>query len=258
MDCLAQKYGKDLNTATHQQIRYALRITGLVQGVGFRPFVYHLAKEYALGGFILNTSSGVDIEVEGDNHDVLQFTLRLSREAPALSHIEFLECHVIPVVGTKSFSIQSSMIDEVKSPWLLPDLALCPDCREELYEPRNRRYQYPFINCTQCGPRYSILHRLPYDRPNTTMDRFPMCPDCAEEYHDPYNRRFHAQPIACPNCGPHLELWDKKGAVLATHAVALDSAVACIQSGRVLALKGLGGYHLMVDATNAGAIEVLR
>ncbi|MCG9889522.1 MAG: carbamoyltransferase HypF [Thermosynechococcaceae cyanobacterium MS004] len=247
--------------------RLYLRVQGLVQGVGFRPFVYTLATELGLGGWVRNTESGVDIEVEGSPACLTTFLERLKCDRPSHSILSQLEANWLAPCGYSEFEIQPSAPTatananaNVKSAWILPDLATCPDCLQELFDIRNRRYGYPFTNCTHCGPRYSILTALPYDRPNTTMQSFPMCPDCQREYDDPRDRRFHAQPNACPACGPNLGLWDNQGKAIAPGSAAeLITFVADrIRQGKILALKGLGGFHLIVDARNEGAVQRLR
>ncbi|MGZ6327037.1 MAG: acylphosphatase, partial [Bdellovibrionota bacterium] len=184
-----------------------LRITlhGAVQGVGFRPFVYRLATEMALSGWVLNSSSGLVVEVEGPPAQLTTFEQRLERERPKASVVTVHESAWIPTEGSTCFEIHASDAGQGKSVNVLPDLATCEDCRNELLDPANRRFEYPFTNCTNCGPRYTIVVDIPYDRPNTTMKDFALCPQCREEYENPVNRRFHAQPNACPVCGPKLD-----------------------------------------------------
>jgi hydrogenase maturation protein HypF len=238
--------------------RLHLQVRGMVQGVGFRPFVYTLATELGLGGWVRNNDSGVDIEVEGRLDELTKFVERLERDRPAHSVLSQLETDWLAPCGYDRFEIQASDSDSpAKSAWILPDLAPCPACLSEIFDPHNRRYQYPFTNCTHCGPRYSILTALPYDRPHTTLQSFRMCPDCQKEYDNPRDRRFHAQPNACPVCGPQLELWNPRGQVLASGASAIafiTQAADYLRKGQVLALKGLGGFHLIVDARNDCAI----
>ncbi|WP_404784448.1 carbamoyltransferase HypF [Altericista sp. CCNU0014] len=242
--------------------RLHLQVRGMVQGVGFRPFVYTLATELGLGGWVRNNDSGVDIEVEGSSSGLTAFVERLERDRPAHAILSQLETDWLAPCGYERFEIQASAPDSsVKSAWILPDLATCPACLREIFDPRDRRYQYPFTNCTHCGPRYSILTALPYDRPNTTMQSFPMCPDCQREYDDPRDRRFHAQPNACPACGPRLALWDRQGKAIASGSSSsefITLAADRIRQGEILALKGLGGFHLIVDARNEGAVRRLR
>jgi hydrogenase maturation protein HypF len=242
--------------------RLHLQVRGMVQGVGFRPFVYTLATELGLGGWVRNNDSGVDIEVEGRLDELTKFVERLERDRPAHSVLFQLETDWLAPCGYDRFEIQASDSDSpAKSAWILPDLAPCPACLSEIFDPHNRRYQYPFTNCTHCGPRYSILNALPYDRPHTTLQSFRMCPDCQKEYDNPRDRRFHAQPNACPVCGPQLELWNSRGQVLASGASTISfiaQAADYLREGQVLALKGLGGFHLMVDARNEAAVQRLR
>ncbi len=239
-------------------LRLRLAIHGAVQGVGFRPFVYRLASEMELNGWVVNSPQGVLIEVEGERSALESFTARLEREKPSLSHIQGMETSYLDPVGLTKFEIRESDHAGKKSALVLPDIATCPECLSEIFDPGNRRYLYPFTNCTNCGPRFSIIRALPYDRPNTTMAQFEMCEECRTEYEDPLNRRFHAQPNACPKCGPHLELWDKWGNVLATGSNALAAAVAAIRSGKIVALKGIGGFQLLVDAANDESVRLLR
>ena len=191
------------------RMRIALR--GAVQGVGFRPFVYRLAKELGLTGWVNNSPQGVGVEVEGPRAELEHFRQRLETEKPPRSCIQSLESCWLDAVGLHSFEIRKSDADGGKAALVLPDIATCPDCLLEILDPTNRRHRYPFTNCTNCGPRFSIIEALPYDRANTSMRRFKMCPACQAEYVDPNDRRFHAQPNACPDCGPHLELWHPQG-----------------------------------------------
>ncbi|WP_036843358.1 acylphosphatase, partial [Planktothrix agardhii] len=247
----------DLNS---QQHRLQLTIQGTVQGVGFRPFIYRLATELNLTGWVNNSVQGVLIEVEGFRQNLEQFQYRILKEKPPQSEIEILDAVWLPIVGYSQFEIHlsESTNHPQKIAIILPDLSTCSDCLQDIFDPENRRYQYPFTNCTNCGPRYSIIRDLPYDRNHTTMATFTMCSDCQNEYNHPLNRRFHAQPNACPVCGPQLELWDKNGKVIASLNQALKQAADIIRSGQILALKGLGGFHLIVDARNETAVENLR
>ena len=240
-----------------EQIKFFAK--GLVQGVGFRPFVYRLARELCLSGWIRNTNGGVEIEVEGEQAKLHQFTHRLKTEQPPRSRIDNLSISISRVEGHTEFVIRGSD-DECEdiSFTVTPDIATCYECMSEVFDPANRRYRYPFTNCTNCGPRYSIIESLPYDRVNTTMKAFTMCDECRDEYEDPANRRFHAQPNACPKCGPHLELWNRDGKVLAECNQALVDACNRVKAGNVLALKGLGGFQLIVNAGNDDAIRRLR
>jgi hydrogenase maturation protein HypF len=237
-----------------------LRITvyGAVQGVGFRPFVYRLAAELGLAGWIENSAQGVCLEVEGEPQAVHQFVQRLSVEKPPRAYIQHLESQPVVPRGYGAFTIRQSRNSGVKTALVLPDIATCNACLQELFNPRDRRYRYPFTNCTNCGPRFSIVTALPYDRQHTTMRHFAMCAQCSAEYHDPQDRRFHAQPNACPQCGPQVELWDAQGTRLAAQDEALCAATHAIRQGAIVAVKGLGGFHLMADARNEAAIQRLR
>jgi len=238
--------------------RLVMKINGAVQGVGFRPFVYRLANELGLTGWVCNSTNGVTIELEGLSTKLDEFLSRVQDEKPRLSVINSLDYSMRPVIGYTDFKVELSDQTGDKSALVLPDIATCPDCLQDISDPNNRRYRYPFTNCTNCGPRYSIIESLPYDRNNTSMKIFPMCEECQQEYEDPADRRFHAQPNACPRCGPHLELWDKESGTLAARNNALLMACEAIEHGRILALKGLGGFHLIVDATNGQAVKNLR
>jgi hydrogenase maturation protein HypF len=234
-----------------------MTIRGAVQGVGFRPFVYRLATELELNGWVNNTARGVFVEVEGAREKLDQFLLRVEREKPAISFIQSLESSFADPVGYTDFEIRHSEGGE-KTALVMPDMATCPECLREIFEPGNRRFGYPFTNCTNCGPRYTIIESLPYDRSRTTMKKFTMCEACAREYADPANRRFHAQPNACPECGPQLQLWSMTGEVLARRDAALTEAAEALRKGQIVGVKGLGGFHLMVDARNEDAVLRLR
>jgi hydrogenase maturation protein HypF len=244
--------------AGHLQLRLRVVIRGAVQGVGFRPYVYRIATDLGLQGWVINSSQGVFIEVEGKRDLLDVFLLRLEREKPPLSYIRGLEYSFLDHKGYKGFEVRESDDSGAKTVLVIPDIATCPDCLAEISDPSNRRYLYPFTNCTNCGPRYSIIERLPYDRSYTTMKDFEMCDECREEYENPSDRRFHAQPNACSECGPHVELWDRHGDVIALHHDALLHVVDAIRHGMIVALKGLGGFHLMVDAQNCEAVYELR
>jgi len=239
-----------------QRLRVIVR--GAVQGVGFRPFVFRLAEELGLAGWVMNSTEGVLIEVEGDDRRIESLLARLREEPPPRAHIQSLEHSLLDPVGYTSFEIRESDPTGSKIVPVLPDIATCPECLDEIFDARNRRHNYPFTNCTNCGPRFSIIEALPYDRPNTTMKRFRMCPECLTEYEDPRDRRFHAQPNACGTCGPHLELWDPAGNIIAARDAALSEAAAALRDGKIVALKGLGGFHLLVDARDDKAVERLR
>lgn len=239
--------------------RLGIKITGAVQGVGFRPFVWRLAQELRISGWVINGTGGVEIEAEACESDLLEFSRRLADDAPPLAKIEnkeyvFLES----LVPYHNFGIRGSDDAGEKTVSVLPDMAACPECLCEIFDPTNRRYRYPFTNCTNCGPRYSIIESVPYDRPNTSMKVFQMCPLCEKEYHDPNDRRFYAQPNACPVCGPHLELWNKNKTVLFSHDYALCGTAGLIRFEYIVAVKGLGGFQLFADATKKRPIEKLR
>jgi len=238
--------------------RVRLVVQGIVQGVGFRPFVYRLAREHGLKGFIRNTASGVCIEAQGDDpSELLRFRRDLALKAPPLARIESVDVFPVDVLDDPDFVIVQSKSDGAVETLVPPDIALCDDCRRELLDPSDRRYGYPFINCTNCGPRYTIVEKIPYDRPFTSMKGFAMCPDCEREYHDPMSRRFHAQPNACPVCGPRLVFLDAQGG-----AVDCDDpsgrALEMIRRGAIIAVKGIGGFHLAADAADDRAVELLR
>jgi hydrogenase maturation protein HypF len=225
--------------------------------VGFRPFIYCLAHDLGLMGWVNNSAQGVAIEIEGNCIALNLFLLRLEQEMPPRSHIQSLNTTILAPVGYAEFTIREST-DGKKTAIVLPDIATCLDCLQELRDPSNRRYRYPFINCTHCGPRFSIIQALPYDRPNTTMQAFALCAACQTEYANPCDRRFHAQPNACPQCGPQLALWDREGKGLATQDDALHLSVAAIRQGKILVVKGLGGFHLIADACSETAVQRLR
>lgn len=238
--------------------RVRIVITGAVQGIGFRPFVYRLANELQLAGYVSNSGQGVLIEAEGAENQLGKFVARLEMGKPPLSVIQSLQCSFIPPRTDERFEIHSSEASHTKTAIIQPDLATCGDCLRELFDVTNRRYLYPFTNCTHCGPRFSIIEALPYDRANTSMKVFQMCPECSREYHDPENRRFHAQPNACPECGPRLELWNAAGHCLRSEHEALLHAAAAIRSGQIVAMRGIGGFQLMVDARNEESVQRLR
>ncbi|HEU5397295.1 MAG TPA: carbamoyltransferase HypF, partial [Verrucomicrobiae bacterium] len=244
--------------------RLKLVIHGAVQGVGFRPCVRRLATAMGLSGWVRNSPQGVDIEVEGPRAVLEQFLHRLEKEKPEHCRIQRCETSWLPPVGDDTFEIEESAAGGVKTALVLPDLATCPDCLREMFDPANRRYLYPFTNCTHCGPRFSIIEALPYDRANTSMKAFAMCPACQAEYDNPDDRRYHAQPNACPVCGPQLELWEAAAApsesprAMARNYLALLVAARAIRRGQIVALKGIGGFHLIVDARNDVAVRRLR
>jgi hydrogenase maturation protein HypF len=239
-------------------LRMQVSIRGAVQGVGFRPFVYRLASEMKLPGRVLNSPQGVFIEVEGRRTNLEAFLFRLHQEIPAPSSIQSLEFSFLDPIGFADFEILQSDSTGSRSALILPDIAACAACIAEVSDPANRRYRYPFTNCTHCGPRFTIIESLPYDRPNTSMKSFEMCSECRREYDNPLDRRFHAQPNACPACGPVLELWDASGSTLTDREVALLQAAEAIREGKIVAVKGIGGFHLLADAENNPVVEELR
>ncbi len=238
-----------------------LRVRGTVQGVGYRPFVHRTATRLGLSGWVLNDAEGVLIRAAGKADRVNALVEALVHEAPPAAQVAALD-EMTPGAGHppvgRGFTIAASRAGAEIATATPPELALCDDCRRELLDPTDRRYRYPFINCTQCGPRYSLIENLPYDRPNTTMRGFRMCFDCAREYHDPASRRFHAEPNACPVCGPQLSLCNAAGEFISGQEAALRAARTLLREGIILAVKGVGGYHLMCDATNPHAVAVLR
>jgi len=238
-------------------LRRKFQINGIVQGVGFRPWVYQLAQRHQLGGYVFNSTLGVTIEVEGGEEALDRFETALRTEAPPLAELDQIRVEHLETLGYQEFTIRDS--EDVAGEFVLvpPDIATCPDCLADLRDPANRRYRYPFTNCTNCGPRYTIIQDIPYDRPHTTMVEFRQCAACEREYHDPGNRRFHAQPNACPDCGPWVELWDRER-VLAQRADAIDRTRKLLKDGAILAIKGLGGFHLACDAANGDALRRLR
>ena len=238
--------------------RWKISVSGIVQGVGFRPFVYLLAKERALTGFVANTPEGVAIEAQGQVAQLEDFLVALREEAPPLSQVGEIVSAPIPLIHDGRFVILHSASSGPVSTLISPDVAVCEDCLAEFFAPADRRCRYPFINCTNCGPRYTIVERIPYDRPHTTMHGFTMCAPCQREYDDPANRRFHAQPNCCPDCGPQLSLLEPDGRQVAQREEALREAVRRLAAGGIVAVKGVGGFHLAVDAANAQAVSRLR
>ncbi|MDI6687604.1 MAG: carbamoyltransferase HypF [Desulfobacterales bacterium] len=234
-----------------------LNINGIVQGVGFRPFVYQLASKYEIKGSVANTSSGVVIHIEGAKDNIESFCRDLAEKSPPLSHITETLIHPAIVKGFKEFFIAQSIGQSACSTLISPDVSICDDCLKELFNPDDRRFHYPFINCTNCGPRYTIISDIPYDRPKTSMKHFKMCKMCQAEYDDPGNRRFHAQPNACEKCGPHIDLFDNKRKRIASQNP-IEKAAQLLKQGYIVAIKGLGGFHLAVDAANNDAVCTLR
>jgi hydrogenase maturation protein HypF len=238
------------------RVRSRLRIEGIVQGVGFRPFVHGLATRLGLAGLVGNDANGVFVEVEGSEVTVEAFRAGLEREAPPLAVIERVTAVTVPATGASGFEIVTSQAGGERSALVSPDTATCDDCLADLADPGDRRYRYAFVNCTNCGPRFTIVQDVPYDRPNTTMAGFAMCGACAAEYHDPGDRRFHAQPTCCPACGPRPRLLDSTGTEAPGEPIA--AAARLLAGGAVLAVKGLGGYHLAADASSEPAVAALR
>ena len=238
-------------------VRVHVAIRGAVQGVGFRPFVYRLAREHGLRGWVNNSATGVFVEAEGAPSQIRVFLRRLESDKPEIAFIQSFEVTFLDLAGYASFDIRASSGGD-KRALVMPDLATCPACLADIFDPGNRRYCYPFTNCTHCGPRFSIIAALPYDRASTTMHAFAMCGDCRREYDDPGDRRFHAQPNACPACGPQLALWNAEGIQVANEHDALLEAATALRAGKIVAIKGLGGFHLMVDARQESAVQTLR
>ncbi len=234
-----------------------LRITGVVQGVGFRPFVYRAAQRYDVTGWVLNGEDGVHVVAEATLDDLTRFVEAVRSEPPSAAHVASFEIEQVPISGFDRFEIRESTSAAVPTVRISPDLAVCDDCVREMSDPSDRRFGYPYINCTNCGPRYSIVLALPYDRPRTVMQAWPMCDACRQEYEDPLDRRFHAQPIACPACGPTVYLRGEQK-VIASGREAIARTARLIADGAIVAIKGIGGYHLACDASNAETVEALR
>ncbi len=246
-----------MTALTAAPVRQRIRVNGVVQGVGFRPYVHRLATDLDLCGYVGNDSDGVFIEVQGDELTLHRFTELLVDEAPPLARIFGLESADVPLRHESGFRIVESHTLATPRTFVAPDVAVCADCLAEMFDPADRRWRYPFINCTNCGPRFTITRRLPYDRPHTTMDQFVLCDACAAEYNAPTDRRFHAQPVACASCGPRLWLVSRRGITHGTDA-ALGATQEMLTSGAIVAIKGLGGYHLACDATSPAAVATLR
>ncbi len=247
----AEKNGKMIQRAE-------IIIRGAVQGIGFRPFIYRLASEMNLKGYVNNTTAGVYIEAEGEEEIIKVFTDRIEKEKPRYSLVEEISSRFTSPVNYKKFEILNNSFDGEPDTIILPDMALCSDCLKELFDPSDRRYLYPFINCTNCGPRFSIIQSIPYDRYNTTMREFEMCDDCRKEYTNPLDRRFHAEPVACHSCGPKVILWNKDGNELCSGYDSIEESAGHIRNGHIIALKGLGGFQLLADAYSDAAVLKLR
>ena len=260
-----------LKATDHHQVngseaimRWRLAVTGVVQGVGFRPFGHNLARQLNLSGWVRNTAAGVELELQGQEKELQHFLHHLQHDAPPLAHILAVDTEVIPILEDQPDELQIRSSHEASGRTLIsPDVATCPRCLSDLFDPQDHRYRYPFTNCTHCGPRFTIIESLPYDRPRTTMAGFPLCPVCEAEYHQPHDRRFHAQPVACPACGPGI--WYIEGRVdcepsaeTPIDAVALTAAVACLNQGSIVAMRGLGGFHLACRAADEVAVQRLR
>ncbi|MBU4235357.1 MAG: carbamoyltransferase HypF [Proteobacteria bacterium] len=246
------------NSLSQERKGVELTVKGTVQGVGFRPFVYRLARDFKIGGTIANTSQGVVIQAEGLTVDLDNFLQALSEEAPPLARISSISQKRLPITDRQAFTILKSSSEHNTTKTIIPaDIALCDDCRKELLDPADRRYRYPFINCTNCGPRFTIVSSIPYDRLGTSMHSFPMCRNCQAEYDDPDNRRFHAQPNACPECGPHISWHASTGEQLPCHDP-ITETIQGLNDGSIVAIRGMGGFHLVVDAGSEPAVALLR
>ncbi|MFT4584704.1 MAG: hydrogenase maturation protein HypF [Gammaproteobacteria bacterium] len=252
----SNSFASDPAVVPEQRLR--LQLEGMLQGVGFRPFVHRLATALGLNGWVLNTGDGVSVDIEGTAFAIADFLHRLSAQLPPLASIERLQTEDIAPVGYTSFTIRQSTSKSDQAALMLPDVSTCQDCLHEIRDPTDRRYAYPFTNCTNCGPRFSILETLPYDRVNTTMRNFTMCTRCQGEFENSSDRRFHAQANACPDCGPQLRLLDQSGVPLANEHQAILHAAEELRNGMIVALKGLGGFQLLVDARNDAAVVKLR
>ena len=236
-----------------------LEINGVVQGVGFRPFLFGLAKTHGLLGQVSNTAGGLDLFIQGPPGAIEAFTRDIIPQKPLLSQIKTIESAQEPIRELTGFEIVKSTTSQARSTLISPDVSICEDCLAEMSDPEDPRFEYPFINCTNCGPRYTIIRDVPYDRPKTSMASFVMCPSCQAEYDNPLDRRFHAQPNACPLCGPQVFLTDNTGQRLDREpGHALDLAAQLLGDGKILAVKGLGGFHLAVNAADETAVSLLR
>ena len=239
------------------KIRENIIIKGIVQGVGFRPFIHKLVQNYNLSGWVLNSNQGVEMDVEGKTEELNNFISDIKDKLPPLARIENIEVNQLPLIGYKGFSIKKSITKEENGFVLVsPDISICEDCLQELFDPRNQRFRYPFINCTNCGPRFTIIKDIPYDRGKTTMRVFEMCPQCQSEYENIEDRRYHAQPNACADCGPQVSLYQNKRKLESVGPI--EKAVKLLKEGKIGAIKGLGGFHLACDATNNKAVAKLR
>lgn len=238
--------------------RWKITLIGVVQGVGFRPFIYRLARRHDLKGHVLNSGTGVTIEIEGESETMARFLASVYAELPPLARIDSETIDVLPMAGYESFNILRSRASSIKSAPVSADIALCSACLDEMLDPKNRRYRYPFINCTDCGPRYSIIRDIPYDRPHTSMDVFAMCPECENEYENPDDRRYHAEPVSCHACGPELLCLDGAKKIRTKGNDSIVLAAEAVKAGKIIAVKGMGGFHLVCDATDETAVSLLR
>src|SRR5215203_4115665 len=241
------------------QERWEVSVRGIVQGVGFRPFVYALALRHGLAGLVRNDAERVHVEVEGDAEKLDLFLRGIGEEAPPLAVVEAVSWRPLAALGERGFRIEESREGVRRRALISPDVATCGDCLREVFDPEDRRYRYPFTNCTNCGPRFTITRSVPYDRAMTTMSHFVMCPECLDEYDDPSDRRFHAQPNACPVCGPQVRLLDRFGHELyAGPDDPIARATRMLRGRAIVAIKGLGGYHLACDPFDEKAVRTLR
>ncbi|HEX4642240.1 MAG TPA: Sua5/YciO/YrdC/YwlC family protein, partial [Candidatus Acidoferrales bacterium] len=236
---------------------YSIRVQGVVQGVGFRPFIYRLARAHDLKGWVVNAEDGVRIRIEGDASSTRSFLDEVRTAAPQAACISEIVVEPADLADFREFTIHESAGHRKPTVRISPDLPVCAKCLQELFDPQDRRYLYPYVNCTDCGPRYSVIRSLPYDRPNTTMAAWELDSFCAAEYGDPANRRFHAQPVACSACGPRY-VFRSGGETVSRDHESIQRAAHDLQAGKILAVKGLGGYHLACDAKNADAVSALR
>lgn len=248
------------------RLRREFHIDGIVQGVGFRPFVYGLALRHGIAGYVLNDANGVTIGAEGSPEQLAAFARELRELAPPLSRIDHFSDRELPLAHGPDydghfhgqFRIKASQQQSSATVAISPDQGMCEACANDVANPNDRHHRYPFTNCTHCGPRYTIIRRLPYDRPHTAMAGFAMCPRCAAAYENPLDRRYHAQPVSCPECGPHLSWRSGRGDALAEREDALQAAASALQAGALIAVKGMGGYHLVCDARNKQSVARLR
>ncbi|MCK5004858.1 MAG: carbamoyltransferase HypF, partial [Candidatus Aminicenantes bacterium] len=238
---------------------FEIRVRGIVQGVGFRPFIYRIANELSLAGEVLNDTEGVLIRINAKTFEIPGIEMKIRGESPPLSKIDSIETKEIKHRTFTGFKIVESEITGQKSAFIPPDTAICEDCRRELFDKNDHRYKFPFINCTNCGPRFSIIRDIPYDRKQTSMHKFPMCSKCQSEYEDPSDRRFHTEPTSCPVCGPRYFLYDKDRKLLAEQTDKIISMCSeYLKNGKIVAIKGEGGYHLAADAENNDSVRELR